>query len=1284
MPVGQWPPFGTFWEVQNSLPCLSVPVPFPPDDPGLAVYALGDSGQFLVDATAGQLVPPVASPYGRRALTTADYASIIQAQAEELLTFIAQVQARQLSAQARQNATMSLLDLDPPPAPPGGDGGTDDFHGGTNYSPRSLGPDDLYLQIFWDSVSNSTAGLLIHPPSGVADTYDIFCTTNVAPALWTPTNVSAAWWNLLMRCPPGQTNILLTNLTAAPRQFFILGLTNDTDGGGISDAYEGLLGLKASDANDDYEPPLVGISAPDSVAMEQAPTNTASFLITRLGGHMSWPLTVALQVSGTAILSSNYTLSPPLTLTASNALVTIPAASNDVLITLTPIDDRTNNGTKTATLTLGTGSGWQVDSNHASGTAWILEGYSYTYTKVVDFNQRVLDGLEALSTTTNDDGHLAFKTNLPPQFPYINVACSDRGTVARINTTNGIITGEYRTAPMSLPFTGIDSPNGPSPSRTTVDQYGNVWVANRDDDLMISGTNYGSITRIGLVIGGTRYEKKLDGSYTNDLHGQYIKLGTTEYNTCMDRDGDGYIRTSSGLGDILPWNNGGGVDSEGGVSTAEDEAITEYTRVVCIGTRTIAVDRFNDVWVGGYFQPYTGHHGPQAHEKINGLTALPFPNSAFTPGAGGYGGVIDGLGNLWSSSGDYGVLRLVPPAVLPPTSADWQVSQVPDTSPYGIAVNPVHPYIWQTDAGSHVFRWSTNGMLLTDNDGNTIRYHHGDVKSQGLAVDANGQVWVAHGKDPVTYTVGHLDTNGQWLGNVELAPSGLWAEYFDNTNLAALPVLTSTESPVDFSSTNGWPQSPLLTNAFSVRWAGVVQPLVEGDHVFYVSAEAGAAYRLSLNGSVVIDNWSHPATNPGELAATNWLGTNIIYGLKLEYAHWTNDAQVTLSWMQPGMSQEVIASERFGPFPGPGRTASALSGGATGISVDAAGRIWAGCFDSDTAVRIDPNAGPIVLVTNIVAGVTNVVTNHVGLVDMMVDLGTGTAYQQPYNVEAHPYNYSDMTGFNVRVVNPSLQPLKGYWMAVHDSGNAGQLWNKVSWNADRLTNGCSIEVYVRAADERTDLGSAVFVQATNDVFFPSIRGRFIEVRLSMTRDDPSKQPVVYDLTLYGASSGFVGDYFLYDQFADERSDAVFEVGLAGADPMTYQWSIQYPWMTNMALVPGGTNSTLAITNVDSWVDLTQVSCLVSNGNGEALQLGPAYAVIVPSTVHIPATNYSSGQGPAERYPMLIHVFDQPTSLADVEVTVSGLSHSRSGDLQIPASQSFRQGGRADVQCRRCE
>jgi hypothetical protein len=261
---------------------------------------------------------------------------------------------------------------------------------------------------------------------------------------------------------------------------------------------------------------------------------------------------------------------------------------------------------------------------------------------------------------------------------------------------------------------------------------------------------------------------------------------------------------------------------------------------------------------------------------------------------------------------------------------------------------------------------------------------------------------------------------------------------------------------------------------------------------------------------------------------------------------------------------------------------------------------------------------------------------------------------------AAPYNYSDMTGFNERVVNPGLKPLKGYWIAIKDGGNAGQLWNKVSWSA-ALTNGCSIEVFVRGADQRTGLGSATFVEVTNGVSFPSIRGRFVEVRLGMIRDDSSKQPVLYDLTLSGTSSGFEGDAFLDDAPAYERDDATFTANLVGVSPTTFRWFRMYPWETNRVEVAGETNVTFAVSNVDSWVNGTVASCIVSNGNGEVLELGPAFLDVYRAFVTIPA---SGSAGAASSYPLSINVFGQPTNLNSVVVGLWGLTSTRSADLNL--------------------
>ena len=136
-----------------------------------------------------------------------------------------------------------------------------------------------------------------------------------------------------------------------------------------------------------------------------------------------------------------------------------------------------------------------------------------------------------------------------------------------------------------------------------------------------------------------------------------------------------------------------------------------------------------------------------------------------------------------------------------------------------------------------------------------------------------------------------------------------------------------------------------------------------------------------------------------------------------------------------------------------------------------------------------------------------------------------------------------------------------------------------------------------------------------------------------------------------------------DATAYERQDATFVANLTGAAPMTYQWFRMYPWETNWVQVAGATNSTFTISNVDSWVDFTEVTCLVSNGNGERRWLGSAALDVWPVFTSIPSSGFS---GPASRYPTTINVFGQTTNFNNVKVTVTvwGLTHTRSADLSL--------------------
>ncbi|MGD9147214.1 MAG: hypothetical protein PVI80_16725, partial [Anaerolineae bacterium] len=269
-----------------------------------------------------------------------------------------------------------------------------------------------------------------------------------------------------------------------------------------------------------------------------------------------------------------------------------------------------------------------------------VPGKNVLYTTDADFDQGTLVSVNH-DPPNNDQLQLDSPTE---PFPFINVAASGRGTVVRANTETGEIVGEYRTAPEG---------RGLNPSRTTVDLFGNVWTANRAEVGEIDGVPHGSAVKIGLIVGGTR----TDGSGAPDPSGGYV-APPFGYNTCVDRDNDGLIRTSVGLGDILDWPDltDGLGGAAGLVEDAEDECILIYQRLYdAEQARHVSVDADNNVWVGGY--PYT----PRMFHKLDGADGAILDSfDAQQVGCGGYGGLVDGNGILWSVGG--ALLRYDPAA----------------------------------------------------------------------------------------------------------------------------------------------------------------------------------------------------------------------------------------------------------------------------------------------------------------------------------------------------------------------------------------------------------------------------------------------------------------------------------------------------------------------------------------------------------------------------------------------------------------------------------------------
>ena len=349
---------------------------------------------------------------------------------------------------------------------------------------------------------------------------------------------------------------------------------------------------------------------------------------------------------------------------------------------------------------------------------------SRTYTLDADFDEGTLVNVNHDSPNIDQ---LQLDSQATP-FNFIWIAVSGRGTVVKINTNTGAILGEYRSTPSS---------QGPgNPSRTTVDNDGSVWVANRNN----VSAGFGTVMHIGLLENGQ----------------------------CEDRDNSGTIETSTGLSDIRAWTDNSGTR---GVATADDECIVHYTQVNSQGTRHVSVDANNNVWVSGFTSPnFDLVKGGRYDVPVSGQIIRTEPSVGF----GGYGGLIDAGGVIWSARN---LLRWdtinsltgangdpVGPSIGPPLAGTNWSGNVRDS--YGLCIDS-QGNVWNTQlSGNLIVKYAPDGTFLG-------QFAHGNNWAQGCVVDGNDHVWVAHSLvNNGQTTVGHLLNNGTYIGNVPLGSTG--------------------------------------------------------------------------------------------------------------------------------------------------------------------------------------------------------------------------------------------------------------------------------------------------------------------------------------------------------------------------------------------------------------------------------------------------------------------------------------------------------------------------------
>ena len=289
-------------------------------------------------------------------------------------------------------------------------------------------------------------------------------------------------------------------------------------------------------------------------------------------------------------------------------------------------------------------------------------------------------------------------------FPYIWIANSDEGTISKLDVKTGDELARYRTGP------GVGEMNsGTNPSRTTVDQDGNVWVGNR---------NGNTITKVGLK----------------------------EWDQCIDRNGNGVIDTSIGGDDVKDWT--GYLGDGNGSLGATDECILHHIAMEADGIatptdiRTVAITPNNNVFVGGYYTTSLFKVDNQTGKIIHAVDTK----------QSHYGGVVDKFGNLWSMSSGSGKVQK--------TSNDMNTTELIDLghSGYGITIDK-YGKVWTTEYGQRFSAFDPSdpvGTLQVFDQNNSYG-------AQGIASDGKGDIFIAGSLSGTT--VGHYRQNFNSDGN---------------------------------------------------------------------------------------------------------------------------------------------------------------------------------------------------------------------------------------------------------------------------------------------------------------------------------------------------------------------------------------------------------------------------------------------------------------------------------------------------------------------------------------
>jgi hypothetical protein len=177
--------------------------------------------------------------------------------------------------------------------------------------------------------------------------------------------------------------------------------------------------------------------------------------------------------------------------------------------------------------------------------------------------------------------------------------------------------------------------------------------------------------------------------------------------------------------------------------------------------------------------------------------------------------------------------------------------------------------------------------------------------------------------------------------------SGLTGSYYPNTTQTGAPVLTETDSTVDFAFANNSPGGGIAAGStYSIVWSGYVQAIYSETYTFETESSDGV--QLTVGGTVLVNHLGAQGDTKytGTIAMT--AGTKV--PITLVFQNLSNTAQVHLRWSSTSQPYQIVPLTQL--YPAASTTQTGLNGSYFDGIVN--GFTFNPTTSTPTATRLDP------------------------------------------------------------------------------------------------------------------------------------------------------------------------------------------------------------------------------------------------------------------------------------------------------------------------------------------